>query len=123
MTDTPTDDQPGSLAEKAEHCVACYRLICPGQTYYLTMKYEVLCADCALDAPAMMPSSRGVIRVGDDLAVEVKRDWQGRPDAAWARAEAHHLILALTEVQQGRPGTRRRAGKNPHHWRTAVTAG
>ena len=49
MTDTPTDDQPGFVAYKPEHCFACYRLIRPGQTYYLTIEQEVLCADCALD--------------------------------------------------------------------------
>jgi hypothetical protein len=74
MTETPTDDQPGFLAEEPEHCFACFRLIRPGQTYYLTIEHEVLCADCALDAPSMMPSSRGVIRVREDLAVEVRSD-------------------------------------------------
>ena len=49
MTNTPTDDQPGFMAEKPEHCFACYRLISPGQTYYLTLEHGVLCADCALD--------------------------------------------------------------------------
>ena len=48
MTHTPTDDQPGFIAEQPEHCFACYRLIRPGQTYYLTIEHEVLC-DCALD--------------------------------------------------------------------------
>jgi hypothetical protein len=66
MTETPTDDQPGFVAKKPEHCFGCYRLIRPGQTYYLTIEYEVLCADCALD--------EGSIRVREDLAVEVKRD-------------------------------------------------
>jgi hypothetical protein len=49
MTHAPTDDQPGFVAEKPEHCFACFRLIRPGQTYYLTIEQEVLCADCALD--------------------------------------------------------------------------
>jgi hypothetical protein len=66
MTDTPTDDTPGFVAEEPEHCHACFRLIRPGQTYYLTIENTVLCTDCAL--------SEGVIRVRDDLAVEVKRD-------------------------------------------------
>jgi hypothetical protein len=30
MTDTPTADQPGFVAEEPEHCRACYRLIQPG---------------------------------------------------------------------------------------------
>jgi hypothetical protein len=48
MPDTPTDDQPGFFATKPEHCFACYRLIRPGQTCYLTIEQEVLCRDCAL---------------------------------------------------------------------------
>jgi hypothetical protein len=49
VTNTPTDDQPGFVAEKPEHCFAWFRLIRPGQTYYPTLAHEVLCADCALD--------------------------------------------------------------------------
>jgi hypothetical protein len=37
MTHTPNDDQPGFVAEKPEHGFACYRLIRPGQTYYLNV--------------------------------------------------------------------------------------
>jgi hypothetical protein len=37
MTETPTDDKPGFVAEEPEHCRACYRLIHPGETYYLTV--------------------------------------------------------------------------------------
>jgi hypothetical protein len=66
MTDTPNDDKPGFVAGQPEHCHACCRLIHPGQIYYLTIEHEVLCADCAL--------SEGVIRVREDLVVEVKRD-------------------------------------------------
>ena len=66
MSDIPNDDNPGFVTEKPEHCFACYRHIRPGQTYYLTLKNIVHCEDCAL--------SDGVIRVRDDLAVEVKRD-------------------------------------------------
>jgi hypothetical protein len=43
MTSTPTDDQPGFVAEEPEHCHACYRLIRPGQTYYLTIGQAILC--------------------------------------------------------------------------------
>lgn len=55
MSDIPNDDQPGFGAEEPEHCPACYRLIRPGQTYYLTIEGIVHCEDCAL--------SKGVIRV------------------------------------------------------------
>lgn len=77
MTDTPNSDKPGFVAERPEHCPACFRLIRPGQTYYLTIEQEVLCADCALD--------EGVIRVRDDRAVAVKRDrlWFGAARLRW----------------------------------------
>jgi hypothetical protein len=42
----PNDDQPGFAAEEPEHCHACYRLIQPGQMYYLTMGQAVLCEGC-----------------------------------------------------------------------------
>ena len=66
MTHTHDDDKPGFVAEEPEHCFACYRLIRPGQIYYLTIENIVHCEDCAL--------SQGVIRVREDLAIEVKRD-------------------------------------------------
>ena len=66
MSHTHDDDKPGFVAEEPEHCFACYRLIRPGQIYHLTIEFEVLCEDCAL--------SEGVIRVTDNLAVEVRRD-------------------------------------------------
>ena len=47
MTHTPNDDQPGFVAEEPVHCYACFRLIRPGQTYYLTIEHEVLCAGCS----------------------------------------------------------------------------
>ncbi len=94
MTDTPTDDQPGFVAEKPEHCFACYRLIRPGQTYYLTIEDEVLCEDCALDEK--------VIRVREDLAVEVKRDRlllrRGEAEVDVFRDEIRHLVNALAEA-------------------------
>ena len=48
MTETPNDDHPGFVAQEPEHCSACFRLIRPGHTYYLTVENTVLCADCAL---------------------------------------------------------------------------
>ena len=46
MTETPTDDQPGFVAEESGHCNACYRLIQPGQRYYLTIGQAILCEGC-----------------------------------------------------------------------------
>ena len=94
MTKTAANDQPGFVAEKPEHCFACFRLIRPGQTYYLTIEHEVLCADCALD--------EGVIRVRDDLAVEVKRDRllvrRGEAEMVVFPGEIRHLVNALAEA-------------------------
>ena len=66
MRDIPSEYKPGFVAEKPEHCFAYYRLIRTGQTYYLTIENIVHCEECAL--------SKGVVRVREDLAVEVKRD-------------------------------------------------
>ena len=38
MSAIPNDDKRGFVAEEPEHCFACYRLIRPGQTYYLTIE-------------------------------------------------------------------------------------
>ncbi len=85
MTDTPNDDQPGLVAEKPEHCFACFRLVRPGQTYHMTVDFEVRCEDCAL--------SQDVIRVGEELVVEVKSDRLAiRP----GKAEAGALLALLT---------------------------
>jgi hypothetical protein len=48
VTNNPNDDTPGFVAEKPEHCFACYRLIRAGQTCHLTIEFEVLCEECAL---------------------------------------------------------------------------
>ena len=66
MTETPNDDIPGFVAKEPEHCFACFRLIRPGQTYYLTIDGTVLCEDCAL--------TDHIIRVREDLVIEVKRE-------------------------------------------------
>ncbi len=34
MSDIPSDDKPGFVAEKPEHCLDCYRLIRTGQISY-----------------------------------------------------------------------------------------
>jgi hypothetical protein len=57
VRDVLNEDKPGFVAEKPEHCFACYRLIRPGQTYYLTIDGIVHCEDCAL--------SEGVTQVRD----------------------------------------------------------
>ena len=64
MTETSTDDQPGFVAEEPKHCHACYHLIQPGQTYYLTIGQAILCEGCLGTADA--------IRVTDDLVVVVQ---------------------------------------------------
>ena len=70
------------------------RLIRPGQTYYLTIDYEVLCVDCAL--------GEELIRVREDLAVEVNRDRllvrRGEAEVEVFAGEVRHHINALAEV-------------------------
>jgi hypothetical protein len=66
MTKNPTDDQPGFLAEHPEHCHDCYRLIRPGQSYFLRMEQAVVCPDCIGAADA--------IRLSGGLTVEVEED-------------------------------------------------
>jgi len=41
MSDILNDDKPGFVAERAEHCFACYRLISPVQIHHLTIEFEV----------------------------------------------------------------------------------
>jgi hypothetical protein len=64
MTDTPTDDQTGFIAKGLEHCHTCYRLIQPGQMYYVTIGQAILCESCL--------GSTDALRVTDDLAVVVE---------------------------------------------------
>jgi hypothetical protein len=66
MTETPTDDQPGLVAERPEHCHDCYRLIRPGQRYFLTIEQAVVCSDCVRTADA--------IHLAGGLTVEVRED-------------------------------------------------
>jgi hypothetical protein len=66
MTEPPTDDESGFAAEEPEHCHDCYRLIRPGQGYFLTMELAALCPDCAETADA--------IRLVGGLTVEIQED-------------------------------------------------
>ena len=91
MSDFLNDDNAGFVAEQPEHCSACYRPTRPGQTYYLTIDKIVNCEDCAL--------SKGVIRVREDLAVEVKRDrlliQRGKAVVEAFPGEIRHLVNAF----------------------------
>jgi hypothetical protein len=97
IIDTPTEDQPGFVAEEPERCSACVRLIRPGQTYYLPWNKRYY----ARAVPWSTPSSRGVIRVREDLAVEVKRDrlvvQRGEAEVEVLPGEIRHLVNALAE--------------------------
>jgi hypothetical protein len=95
MTETPTNDQPGFVAEEPEHRHACYRLIHPGQTYYLTVGQAILCEGCIRTADA--------IRVTDDFAVVVQ-DGQllvrrGDATVAVLPHEVRRLMDALVDQQ------------------------
>ena len=67
MTDSPTDDKPGFVAKEPVHCFACFRLVRPGQTYYLTVGQAILCEDCI--------TGHDTIRVTVDLAVLAEDEW------------------------------------------------
>jgi hypothetical protein len=63
MTETPTDDQPGFVAEEPKHCHDCYRPIRPGQRHFLAIGRASQCPDCVTGADA--------IRLCGGLAVEI----------------------------------------------------
>jgi hypothetical protein len=85
---------PIARGKEPEHCFACYRLIRPGQSYYLTIEGIVHCEDCAL--------SEGVIRVREDLAIEVQHDrlliQRGKAGVVVFPDEIRHLANALAEA-------------------------
>jgi len=64
------------------------------RTYHLTIEFEVHCEDCAL--------SEGVIRVRENLAVEIKRDrllvQRGKAEVEVFPQEVRHLVNALAEA-------------------------
>jgi hypothetical protein len=66
MTHTPTDDLPGFVAEESEHCHECYRLIRPGQRYFLTIEQAAVCPDGIGAADA--------VRLAGGLTIEVWED-------------------------------------------------
>ncbi len=94
MTETPTDDRPGFVAEKPEHCHACYRLILSGQTYYLTMEDAMLCPDCVTAAEAIRLSSGLMIEVREGRLL-VRR---GSDTVEVFSQEVRYLVDALVET-------------------------
>jgi hypothetical protein len=94
MAESPADNQPGFVAEVPEHCHACYRLIQPGQTYYLTIGQAILCDRCIRSADA--------IRVTDDLVVVVEDKRllvrRGNLVVEVHRGEVRRLVDALVEA-------------------------
>ena len=94
MPTAPTADQPGIVSEEPEHCHDCYRLISPGQRYFLTMELAALCPDCAETADA--------IRLSDGLTVEVEQDRvlvrRGTAVVEVFPHEVRHLVDALVEA-------------------------
>jgi hypothetical protein len=94
VTESPTDDLPGFTAEEPEHCHDCYRLIRPGQRYFLTIEDAVLCPDCARRADA--------IRLARGLTVEIQEDrrlvGRGKAVVEVLPGEVRHLVDALVEA-------------------------
>ena len=93
MTKSPTDDLPGFVADEPEHCHDCYRLIRPGQRYFLTIEQAVVYPDCvrAVDA----------IRLKDGLTVEIGKDTRpvrhGGSEVEVFPHEVRHLVDALVK--------------------------
>lgn len=92
MSDSPGDDKLSFVAEQPEHCFACYRLVRPGQTCYLTVEGIVHCEDRAL--------SQGVVRVRENPAAAVKRDrllvQRGSAQVEVFPGEIRHLVRLPT---------------------------
>jgi hypothetical protein len=45
MIETPTEDQPGFVAEDPQHCHGCYRLMRSGQECFLPIEQAMVCSD------------------------------------------------------------------------------
>jgi hypothetical protein len=72
------------------HCHARFRLVRPGQTYYLTVGQAILCEDCI--------TGHDTIRVTDDLAVLTEDEWlpvrNGGSAIEVPSGEVRHLVEA-----------------------------
>jgi hypothetical protein len=66
MTESPTHAQPGFVAEEPEHCHDGYRLITPGETYFLTMELAVLCPDRVTMTDSIRLAGGLTVEVGED---------------------------------------------------------
>jgi hypothetical protein len=70
MTETPTDDLPGFVAEEAERCRDCYRLIRAGQRIFLTIEQALVYPDCVTMADAIRLSGGVTVVVGAERLLE-----------------------------------------------------
>ena len=94
MTDAPTDDRPGFVAEEPVHCHACYRLIRPGQTYHLTMGQAILCEGC-ITAPDAIRVTDGLAVVIEDRMLRVRR---GDARVEVVLGDVRHPVDVLVEA-------------------------
>ena len=94
MTKSPTDDLPGFVADEPEHCHDCYRLIRPGQRYFLTIEQAVVYPDCAEGADAVRLAGGLTVEVGEDKLV-VRR---GSDMFEVSPNEVRRLVDALVEA-------------------------
>ena len=78
------------MAEEPEHCQACYCLIRPGHTYYLTIGQATLCDGCVGAADAIrvtedlvlvVEDGRLLVRRGDDRVVVLPHEVRRLVDA------------------------------------------
>ena len=87
------------VAQRPEHCITCYRLIRPGESYHQTEENTVLCLHCAGQGADMVILS--TIQAADDLAVDVGdgrlRLRRGISAVIVYPSEVRHLVAALVE--------------------------
>ena len=94
MINTPTDDQPGFVAQEPEHCHDCYRLIKIGEIYHLTIDNAILCPDCIRATDAIRLAGGLTVEVGEDRLL-VRR---GDDVVEVLPAEVRHSVDALVEA-------------------------
>jgi hypothetical protein len=91
---------PVLTAAHPEHCLDCFRLIHPGETYYLGKDGTVLCPNCVSDL--LIGEDFDTIQATEQVAVDYGGVLirVGREGAAIivAPGEVRHLVDALVEA-------------------------
>jgi hypothetical protein len=100
MTQTPDSDTLALIATNPEHCLDCFRLIRPGETYHQGKDGTVLCPSCVStlligeDFDTIQATERFAVDYGGGL-VRVRREGAA---IIIAPEEVRHLVDALVEA-------------------------